>query len=144
MSTKLLVAGIALTFLALRSEQTLTKPAVAVKADAATAVAGPDDAAFGPRLTFGRMGSGVEFVVAQAVSESLSKSEQTLQMLEPQLRDTESERGRKAQKLADEVTLSVEKAQQELGKHRSFAAMDHAMHAANRADELQRLLVERR
>jgi hypothetical protein len=143
MSTKLLVAGIGLTFLALSSESTLTKPAVAAKAEAATA-ADPGNAAFGSRHGFGRTGSGLEFVVEQAVSESLSKSEQTLQMLEPQLKDIVSERGRKGRLIADDMTLAIEKAKEELGKHRSFAAMEHARHAADRAEDLKRLLIERR
>ena len=142
MSTKLLVAGIGLTFLALTSESTLTQTAVAAKTEAATA--DPENAAFSARRMFGRTGSGLEFVVEQAVSESLSKSEQTLQMLEPQLRDIVSERGRKGRQIADEVTLAMSKAKEELEKHRSFAAMEHARHAADRAEDLKRLLIERR
>src|SRR5262249_11432169 len=119
MSTKLLVAGIGLTFLALSSESTLKQPAVAAKSEAA---ADPEDAAFGSRHTSGRTGSGIEFVVEQAVSESLSKSEQTLQELEPQLRDIVSERGRKGRQIEVEVTVAIAKAKEELEKHRSFAA----------------------
>jgi len=143
MSAKLLVAGIGLTLLALTSESTLTKPAVAAKADA-TDAADPEPAVLGAHHTFGRMGTGIEFVVTQSVTESLSKSEETLQTLEPQLRDSESKRGREARRIADEVTLSIEKAREELGRHRSFAAMDQAMHAANRCEDLKRLLIERR
>ena len=141
MSTKLLVAGIGLTFLALSSEPKLTKPALAARAEAAADV---DDNAASSHRAFGRSSSGIGFVVAQAVSESLSKSEQTLQELESPILNTEGERGKKAREMAEEAALSIDKARGELEEHRSFAAMDHAMHAANRIEDLKRLLIERR
>ncbi len=140
MSTKLLVAGIALTFLALRSEPKLTQPAVAAKAEAADAASSVSSV----HRSFGRVGSGIEFVVAQAVSESLATTEQTLRMLEPHVANAEADTAKAAQKLTREIAFAVSQAQEELKKHRSFAAMDHAMHAANQADDLKRLLIERR
>ena len=139
MSIKLLVAGIALTVLALRSEEKLPKPAVAVTDEAAV-----DVSSSVTRRTFGRVGNSLEFVVAQSVSESLSNSEQLLALYGPQVYGLEGEDEKKARRAAQDTEMALAKAREELGKSRTFKAMDHAMHASNRADDLRRLLIERR
>jgi hypothetical protein len=139
MSTKLLIAGVALTFLALRSEEKLPKPAVAV-ADKAEV----DVVSSTTRRAFGRVGNSLEFVVAQSVSESLSNSEQILAFYGQQAYGLEGENGKRARRAAEDVEAAVTKAREELDKNRTFKAMDHAMHASNRADDLRRILVERR
>ena len=139
MSTKLLVAGIALTFLALRSEEKLPKPAVAVADEAAV-----DVSSSATRRTFGRVGNSLEFVVAQSVSESLSNSEQILALYGSQVYGLEGEKEKRARRAAQDTEMAVAAAREELNKGRTFKAMDHAMHASNRADDLRRILIERR
>jgi hypothetical protein len=140
MSIKLLIAGVALTFLALSSEEKLPKPAVAVSDEQFEA----DVSVSTTRRAFGRVGNGIEFVVAQSVSESLHNSEQILAQLGPDAYDLEGEPGKRARRAAQDVEVAVAKAYDELDKNRTFKAMDHAMFASNRADDLRRLLIERR
>ena len=140
MSVKLLIAGIALTFLALSSEEKLPKPAVAVSDEQFEA----DVSASTTRRAFGRVGNGLEFVVAQSVSESLNNSEQILRELGPDAYALEGDEGKRARRAARDVEVAIENAYDELDKNRTFKAMDHAMLASNRADDLRRLLIERR
>jgi hypothetical protein len=140
MSTKLLVAGIALTVLALRSEEKLPKPAVAVADEPVEA----EPSASTTRSAFGRVGNSLEFVIAQSVSESLDNSAQTLLTFGPQLYEVEGETAKRARRAAHDVEEAIVRAQEELDRGRTFKAMDHAMLASNRADDLRRLLVERR
>ena len=140
MSTKLLIAGIALTFLALSSEEKLPKPVVAVSDEQFEAdVSSPTT-----RRAFGRVGNSIEFVVAQSVSESLHNSEQILAQLGPDAYSLDGETGKRARRAARDIEVAVEKAYEELDRNRTFKAMDHAMFASNRADDLRRLLIERR
>ena len=140
MSTKLLVAGIALTVLALRSEEKLPKPAVAVEDQQVEA----EPSASTTRRAFGRVGNSLEFVVAQSVAESLDNSAQTLATLEPRIYELEFETRKRARRAAHDVDVAIGQAQVELEKGRTFRAMDHAMLASNRADDLRRILIERR
>jgi hypothetical protein len=140
MSTKLLVAGIALTVLALRSEEKLPTPAMAVADESVEA----EPSASMTRRPFGRVGNSLEFVVAQSVSESLDNSVQTLATFAPQLYEVEGETAKRAHRAARDVEEAIAKAQEELEKGHTFKAMDRAMLASNRADDLRRLLIERR
>jgi hypothetical protein len=142
MSMKLLVVGIALTFVALRSDSKLNAPPPETRIP----LAEPEvtTSATPPRRAYGKVGGRFEFLVAQSVSQSLMNSEESLRALEPYVAATSGETQMEANRLADEVASAIAKARQEMSRGRTYKAMDHAMEASNRIDDLRTKVFERR
>ena len=131
MNTKLLVAGIALTLLAFRSEKMS---------------AGAEAASTQPATTRVWSGVGHAFnaVLADAVRMGVSNSEQALKQYAPALKETSGAEGHRARQLAAKIRQANERAKQQLVLGHTTIALDFAIQASTHEDELKKILFERR
>lgn len=132
MNTRMLLAGIALTFLAFRYESRKAAP------DAASAQ--PTHAA----RVWNGIGHAFNAVLADAIRIGVTNSMATLAQYEPAVKETRGEMGQRARKLASQIKKANERANEQLSLGNTSMALDFAVQASTHEDALRKLLFERR
>ncbi len=140
MSTKLLVAGVALTLLAVGSESRLVLAHDEVPAG--RPVNAPEQTSVTDRVV-SSVSDAFSGMVGDAVLKGVSNAEQVLQTYQPTLRVLNDETGHKARDLAGEVAKACDNARAELKKGKTFVALDYAMQASRDLDELKEMFERR-
>jgi hypothetical protein len=142
MRTKLLVAGTVLVLLAVGSDRHWLSGRD-VSAEVATQ--DPDSTAqmsLADRAVHS-VSDAFDAVLSEAVLTGIKNAEQALQQYEPTLRVTYGDTGRRARRLAEEVTAACAKARAELEAGRTSIALDDVIQASRDLDQLK-VVFERR
>ena len=135
MSMKLLVAGVVLTVLAIKTDQ---KNRIALHNEDSQAI----DAASLSESSAVKRGIALvtdvfEDGLAKATRQSLTNSENTLTLLQPHISTAAGESGAQAKQLARDARAAIDNANKKLEAGKTFHALDYAMQASSRAGNLR-------
>lgn len=137
MSMKLLIAGVVLTVLAIKTEKHNRLELQNESGQATTLEAGGMHDPSVVKRGVALIGTVFKGGLAKATEQSLLNSQNTLALLEPRINTAAGERGAQAKTLVKEARAAMDNAHKKLEEGKTFHALDYAMQASSRAGHLR-------